>query len=246
MPAPPGPWMSICYMNSRATELRLAGALFVLLAALFIGAPQIDLATSRLFFGIDGRWAFSGDNWPIFVWLYRAVPRLGQGLLIFLVAALLLGCLHPFTWLRSRRTLFGFILAGALLGPVLLVDATLKDYWGRARPSTVEAFGGEKTFTPAFLPSRQCEKNCSFVSGHVATASFIMAFGWLGAPAMRRRWLLASLASGGLLAVVRISAGGHFLSDTIFAWFATYLGLWLAELIFRRLGWLGTGQRAAR
>ena len=40
--------------------------------------------------------------------------------------------------------------------------------------------------------SDQCHKNCSFVSGHVATASFVMAFGWLAAPAIRRRWLLAA------------------------------------------------------
>ncbi len=210
---------------------------FALLAALFVTFPQLDIAASAVFFH-DGQWAFSGDNLPLFVALYRGTPRVGQGLLIILTAGLLLGCLPRLDWLRARRVVLGFTLAGALLGPVLLVDATLKDYWGRARPSTVEAFGGDKHFSAAFVPTDQCEKNCSFVSGHVATASFIMAFGWLGAPTIRRRWLLASLASGGLLAIVRMSAGGHFLSDTVFAWFATYLGLYLAELLFRRLNWL--------
>ena len=66
----------------------------------------------------------------------------------------------------------------------------------------------------------------------------LMAFGWLAAPAVRRRWLLASLATATLLAVVRMTAGGHFLSDTIFAWFATYFGLWATEWAFRRLKWL--------
>ena len=65
-----------------------------------------------------------------------------------------------------------------------------------------------------------------------------MAFGWLGAPAVRRRWLLASIACGGLFALVRIVPGGHFLSDTIFAWFATYFSLWVTEWLFRKLGWL--------
>ena len=76
------------------------------------------------------------------------------------------------------------------------------------------------------------------VAAPCATTSFVMAFGWLAAPAIRRRWLLASLGTGALLAVVRMSAGGHFLSDTIFAWFATYFSLWLTEWAFRRLGWL--------
>ncbi len=232
-------------MSSRATELRVAAALFALLAIIFVAWPGIDLAVSRQFFNAETGWAFSGRNLPVFEWLYRGVPRLGQALLVLLTAALLLGCLPRLVWLRSRRAMFGFLLAAALLGPVLLVDATLKDVWGRARPATVEAFGGSQRFAPAFVISDQCHKNCSFVSGHVATASFVMAFGWLAAPAIRRRWLLASLGTGALLAVVRLSAGGHFLSDTIFAWFATYFSLWLTEWIFRQLGWLPAADSAA-
>jgi len=35
-----------------------------------------------------------------------------------------------------------------------------------------------------------------------------------------------------------MAPGGHFLSDTIFAWFATYFSLCFAEWLFRRVGWL--------
>lgn len=66
-----------------------------------------------------------------------------------------------------------------------------------------------------------------------------MAFDWLGAqPPPRCRWLLASLVLAGYFAVIRITAGGHFLSDTIFAWFATYFCRSLTEWIFRKLGWI--------
>ena len=68
-------------------------------------------------------------------------------------------------------------------------------------------FGGPLQFTPAFIPADQCRQNCSFVSGHVATAAFIMAFGWLGAPAVRRRWLIASIAFATYMAFVRMSPG---------------------------------------
>lgn len=224
-------------MTSRATELRIALAAFGLLAVLFIAFPQIDLAASGLFYQGDGKWLLSRDS----TWLvlpYWGLPRLGQALLVALIVLLLLSFWRRFPKLKARRAAIGFLLVGGLLGPILLVDATLKEHSGRTRPVNTVNFGGSKQFTPAFIPADQCQKNCSFVSGHVATASFIMAFGWLGAPAVRRRWLLASIAFGGAFALVRMVPGGHFLSDTIFAWFATYFSLWLTEWLFHRFGWL--------
>lgn len=224
-------------MASRATELRIALAVFGALAVLFVAFPQLDLAASGLFYRGNGEWALNRED----LWLlipYRGLPRLGQGLLVVLLALWLLSFWPRLNKLRARRVAIGFLLASALLGPIIVVDATLKEHSGRTRPVNIEQFGGTRQFTPAFIPADQCDKNCSFVSGHVATASFIMAFGWLGAPAIRRRWLIASLACGGLFALVRMVPGGHFLSDTIFAWFATYFSLWATEWAFRKLGWL--------
>ena len=223
-------------MTSRATELRVALFAFGLLAGLFVALPQIDLWASGLFYR-DGAWLLARDS----VWLalpYHGLPRLGQGLLIALTAGLLLSFSKRLPRLQAHRTGIAFLLAAALLGPVLLVDATLKEHSGRTRPVNTTQFGGSKQFTPAFIPADQCEKNCSFVSGHVATAAFVMAFGWLGTPAVRRRWLMIGLASAGFFALVRMLPGGHFLSDCIFAWFATYFSLWATEWLFRRLGWL--------
>ncbi|MGV0974713.1 MAG: phosphatase PAP2 family protein [Azonexus sp.] len=210
---------------------------FGLLAVLFVAFPQIDLAASSLFYRGDGAWALHRTSLWLFL-PYHGLPRIGQALIVILPILWALSFVRRFPALKARRVLFGFLLVGGLLGPVLLVDATLKNHSGRARPERIEQFGGVRQFTPAFIPADQCKANCSFVSGHVATAAFIMAFGWLGAPAMRRRWLLASIGFGGLFALARMAPGGHFLSDTIFAWFATYFSLWLTEWIFRRLKWL--------
>ncbi|WP_371324567.1 phosphatase PAP2 family protein [Dechloromonas sp. ZY10] len=229
--------MSGCSATSRATELRRALAVATLLALLFVAFPQLDLWTSSLFYQGDGRWLFGRDDLILAI-PYRGLPRLGQGLLLGLALLLLLGLLPRFASLRRRRAHFAFLLAGALLGPVLLVDATLKEHSGRTRPVNIEQFGGQLRFTPAFIPADQCQQNCSFVSGHVATAAFVMAFGWLGAPAVRRRWLLVSITFAGYMALVRMSPGGHFLSDCLFGWFATYFSLWLTEWIFRRCRWL--------
>lgn len=223
-------------MTSRVIELRIAGATCLILAVVFVAFPGIDLAASGLFFQ-DGKWLFERDS----TWLaipYRGLPRLGQGLLLALTALWLLSFVPKLAALRARRAAIGFLLAAALAGPVLLVDIALKDHSGRTRPINTTHFGGDRQFTPAFVPADQCRKNCSFVSGHVATASFLMAFGWMGAPAVRRRWLLAGLAAGGTMGLIRMMPGGHFLSDVVFAWFAVYFSLWLTEWAFRRLHWL--------
>ena len=227
-------------MASRATELRIALAAFGLLAVLFVAFPQIDLWASGLFYRGDGQWLFGREDLILAI-PYRGLPRLGQGLLAALLILLILSLFKRFNSLRTKRALFGFLLAGAIAGPILLVDNLLKEHSGRTRPVNTTVFGGTLQFTPAFIPADQCQQNCSFVSGHVATAAFIMAFGWLGAPVVRRRWLVASIAFASYMAFVRMSPGGHFLSDCIFGWFATYFALWMTEWGFRRLGWLPPG-----
>lgn len=224
-------------MISRVTELRLISLAGALLAALFIAWPQLDLIASRAFYESGWQYLTEFDG-PLRTAIYWATPPLGQGLLLILAILLGLACSKRWPRLRAKRAVIGFLLASALLGPILLVDTVFKNHWGRARPSQVQEFGGKQQFTPAFIPAKECKRNCSFVSGHVATGAFLMAFGWLGAPAIRRRWLLIGLGTAAYLAWTRMSAGGHFLSDTIFAWFATYYGLWLTEIFFRWRGWL--------
>lgn len=223
-------------MALRLGELKKILAASALLAAFFVAFPAVDLTVSGLFFD-EGSWLLAGDSPWLFL-PYRGLPWLSRAILIALAILLLLGCAVRFPSLRARRATFGFLLAAALLGPGLVVDQLLKNHVGRARPAQVQEFGGDKRFTPAFVPTDQCEKNCAFVSGHVAGASFLMAFGWLAAPAVRRRWLLAGMAAAGLMGAARMITGAHFFSDVIFAWFAVYFSLWLTEWAFRRVRWL--------
>jgi lipid A 4'-phosphatase len=223
-------------MASRRGELKWVVGIGALLAAAFVLFPGLDLAASGLFFR-DGAWLLEPDS-PWLAPLYRGVPWLGRAILLVLLVLWLLGFSRRLPRLRARRATLGFLLAAALLGPTLLVHAAIKEYSGRARPVEIQPFGGTREFTPAFVPADQCRDNCAFVSGHVAMASFLMAFGWLAAPAVRRRWLLAGVAAAGLMGLARMLPGAHFLSDAIFAWYAVYFSLWLTEWLFRRLGWL--------
>ena len=221
-------------MTSRITELRLVAGSALSFALLFVAFPAIDLAVAGPFARDGWHWLFAADS-PWVDLPYRLTPWLGKALFIGLLTSWLGSFLPGIPLLRRQRLLAGFLLLAALLGPLLLVDSVLKNQFGRARPAQITVFGGERQFTAAFVVARECERNCSFVSGHVATAAFIMAFGWLGQRRTRRAWLAASLAAAGYMGLIRMATGSHFVSDCLFAWFAVYCSLWLSELLVARL-----------
>ena len=115
-----------------------------------------------------------------------------------------------------------FLLISLILGPGLLVNTVFKDNFGRARPSQIKEFGGQKEFTRVFEISNNCAKNCSFACGHSSAAYWFLSFGFVVAPPLRRRVFIAALIFGTLVGVGRMVQGGHFLSDVIFSLFFVY------------------------
>src|SRR6267142_3961062 len=187
-----------------------------LVSALFLFAPEIDLATSRLFYQAKGGFVLS--DWPPIVALYRAVPLISWGMLILIGAgAAWLFLLDRPLWRLDRKALV-FLVVSMAVAPGLLANSLLKDHWGRARPVQVEAFGGPHRFTPAPLPATECDGNCSFVSGHAALGSWLVAFALLLPPGRARRsWIAVAIGFGALVGLGRIAQGAHFLSDVVFA-----------------------------
>lgn len=186
-------------------------ALFVAAGVVFMAWPQIDLEAARFFYR-DGRWI--GSEQPGVEGFRKLLSVIVFTLPAAAVAAWLLGRLigRP----GGGRAALVLVIALAL-GPGLIVNAGLKEHWGRARPSQIVEFGRDRAFTPVLVPTNECRRNCSFASGEVA-----MGFGLLTLALFvggRRRWIamLPGLALGTGMAVARMSAGGHFLSDSIFA-----------------------------
>ena len=192
-----------------------------LASALFFFAPEIDVATSRLFYDADGGFALS--DWPPVVALYRAVPWITWGTLILVgLAAAWLFLLDRPLWRLDRKALV-FLVVSMAVAPGLLANTTLKDHWGRARPVQIEAFGGSHRFTPAPLPAAECDGNCSFVSGHAALGFALVAFALLLRPGRtRRRAIAVAIGFGALVGLGRIAQGAHFLSDVVFAGLVVY------------------------
>lgn len=206
---------------------------FALTLALFLLVPQIDLLTSGLFYSPHR--GFFLAKWPPVELLYHSVRWLSWSIVVVVGFGSVWLFLVERPLRRLDRKMLCFLALSTALGPGLIVNTLLKDHWGRARPTQVEAFGGTRHFTPAPLPAAECVTNCSFPSGHAALGFSLVAFVFLlpaGAP--RRRGFGAALGLGALIGFARIAQGAHFLSDVAYAGlivFATtaLLHWWIVE-----------------
>ncbi len=197
----------------------LMGAAFVVCCIAFTAFPQLDLKVSNLFF--DNTHGFVINQVPEIAFLHRLINDLGQ----IIAAALLILCVVSMIprispGLIAHRRAIIFLLLTLTLGPGLIVNRGFKTYWGRARPQHVEVFGGSKQFTPALQPTNQTNRNGSFVSGHAALGFWLLTPAFISS--YKKFWLSLGIITGGLIGLIRIAQGGHFLSDVLFAFFAVY------------------------
>jgi lipid A 4'-phosphatase len=194
-------------------------------AVLFLAAPELDIAFSRLFYR-EGE-GFFASHWPPFDFLYDLVPLVENAVVALVIALLLARSFAALKRLHVRTSAIAYITASLVIGPGLISNTVLKDNMGRARPDQTVEFGGTRTFTPALVPADQCPKNCSFVSGHAALGFFLVTFAFLMAPGYRRRAVFAgTIALGTAIGLARIGQGRHFLSDVVFAGLINFAVAW--------------------
>ena len=119
------------------------------------------------------------------------------------------------------------MLTTLALAPGLFANVILKDHWSRPRPIDVPQFGGAEPFVAWWDPRGVCPKNCSFVTGDGSGAFWTMAPAALAPPAWRPAAYAAAIAFGAGVGLLRMSFGGHFFSDVVFAGVFTFLIIWL-------------------
>jgi lipid A 4'-phosphatase len=218
------------------TGLIIALAVAAITGVTFALYPEIELRIARPFYEIVD----ASHN----VFALRIDPPLMLardiglwiGILLILpaVAALVIKLILPRRKLLVSGRAILFLISTLVLGPGLLVNVVLKDHWGRPRPIEVTQFGGTEYFVSWWDPRGECDKNCSFVSGDVAGAMWTFAPAALAPPQWRALAYGASLALGIGMAAIRVSQGGHFVSDTVFAGVFTFLIIWIVYgLIYR-------------
>lgn len=190
------------------------------LAAVLISAPQIDLGVSAAVRQLCEPEP-AGYPWCRSMTAITFARNVFIGLLILVAIATVATTI--FVMVRERR-LLGFrqvrclfVISVLIIGPGVVANLILKDNVGRARPREVIEFGGTKAYTPPLILSRECDHNCSFVSGEASSqfaAFFALAF---VLPQFRKALLGVALTTGFLAGAVRIAQGGHFVSDVVFA-----------------------------
>lgn len=210
------------------TGLLIALGLAAIVGVVFAVWPQLDLAISGLFFD-----PVQHQFWPRLVRPLSLVRDAAQWIVAALAAPAAVALLLKLVLPRRRMLISAraaiFLLATLALGPGLLVNVTLKDYWPRSRPIDVTQFEGTDRFTSWWDPRGACVKNCSTVAGEPSGAFWTLAPAALAPPQWRPLAYAAALAFGSAVGMLRIAFGGHFFSDVVFAGVLVFLVIWIAH-----------------
>ena len=189
---------------------------FVVSSVFFIFFSQIDIDFSSLFY--KNGFYLRGSLYETF--FYKSVPIIISTLAIGSITLFLYNTISKKNILGIDKKTILYIILVLSLAPGLIVNATLKENWGRARPMDIVQFGGNKEFTPAFILSNQGGN--SFSSGHGSAAFSILGFALL-ARSRKKLWITLALGYGVAVSFARIIGGGHFLSDNLTSFFIVYI-----------------------
>ena len=197
---------------------------FLFFVIFFLIFPRFDIFFSNIFFDD----VFISEK-LIFI---KTIRTFLKNLMIFIpVLSLIILVIYSIKIKKRKNSKLDirkkFILLGFILGPIIgcgiIANWYFKDQWGRARPVQVTEFNGDKKFTPPFVKTNQCEKNCSWISGE-GSAAFSFFFGTI--ILKNPIFFLINIIFGIVVSSCRILMGGHFLSDNLFAcFFMLYLAL---------------------
>ena len=217
---------------ARASFIALI-SLGIVTGVVFAAFPWLDLQVASFFLDLAAR-----PGARHFDHLIALLRKIGPWIIAVTIApaviTLVIKAVRPRspTPLSFRAALF--LVLSLVLGPGLLVNAVLKETWSRPRPSMVTEFGGTLRFMPWWDPRGGCTTNCSFASGETSAAVWTTAPAMLVPPPWRYLAFTAAGLYSLLFAFIRMLAGGHFLSDVIFAAVFTGLTIWTVHgLLFR-------------
>jgi lipid A 4'-phosphatase len=193
-------------------------ALFMISSVSLVLIPGVDLQVSSFFSG--------GAGFQLATSWWVTALHASVGFFVCTALATVVG-IFWFNRITKRDVggvdarVVGYVFLVLALGAGLIVNATLKNGFGRARPRNIIQFGGDQQFTPAFVLSKACATNCSFSSGDSSGAFFSFALAL--ALSRRRAPMVAAAVYGGLVSFSRIAAGAHFLSDTVVSFFVMWI-----------------------
>ncbi|MDX9949000.1 MAG: phosphatase PAP2 family protein [Candidatus Cloacimonadaceae bacterium] len=232
--------MDMAVPRSRHILFALDFILPILILALgtwLIRSQGLDLKYQSHFYRGNGIW-MGNKAWGFeFIYKYGTLPSLIVALAGVAVFVTSFFSKNLARWRRSGL----FLALAMLLGPMLLVNAILKENWGRPRPSQVIEFGGIYAYEPP-LSIDHSSPGKSFPSGHASMTFYFFAlyFIFRGRKKRLAAWsLVFSLVFGFGMGLVRMAQGGHFISDILWAGGVVWLSCALLYYLLKldRLAW---------
>jgi lipid A 4'-phosphatase len=217
------------------TGLVIALAVAAVAGLVFALYPELDIAISRWFYDP------AKQDFPLrferqFTFLRHASMWVITALAAPFGVALTLKLLRPVTRLLIPGRAVLFVLATLALGPGLFVNVTMKDHWPRSRPIDIPQFNGDERFVPWWDPRGVCPKNCSFPAGESSGAFWTLAPAALAPPQWRALAYTGAITFGAAVGALRVSFGGHFVSDVVFAGIFIFLIVWIVHGVIYRWG----------
>jgi len=201
----------------------LTGCVLLLLFRWF---PQIDFAASNLFFSqVDCPQPAEGKRCGDFLWASDSFWNFMRETGFHLPRLMMAGVVIYSCWMlmfnkdksEAELKVLSVTILSALLGPLLIVNLVLKEFWGRPRPDDTQFFGGEFPYVPPGDISSFCESNCSFVSGEASAAFWILVLALLLHQRHRAGFLVVASVVAVGISLLRVGFGRHFISDVVIA-----------------------------
>ena len=206
--------------------------LMLALSVIFFLFPNIDITVSGLFFGQDGSFLASEQDWFIYFIRKMILPLLALLVFFIPIAAAVKQYIYGEKILNKPLRDWTFLFSCLVLGTGVIVNSIFKSFWGRARPNDTLVFGGEQPFTIPWLNVDYCEANCSFVSGDVSFFTLSLAILLIF---NKQTWNIFAYFAIILISLLRIMEGDHFLSDTIMSFIITYVVIRVLYDLFQLL-----------
>ena len=193
--------------------------LIISISIIFFIFPSIDITVSGIFYQGDGSFYANSFDWNVYFLRKIILPLIV--LSIFLIP--IIGIVYCLVTNKKLFTItlnnFTYLLTTSILSAGIIVNAILKNLWGRVRPNDTIIFGGDQPFTIPWLKVSHCDHNCSFVSGDVSIYTLLLAVTLIiSKPSLNKYAYLLIF----LISLTRIMEGGHFFSDVIISFMITH------------------------
>ena len=214
--------MNLFKQEPRWRELSILVLLVIITTPLF-WLTDIDQHFSAYFYNPnESNVAWPWKDW----WLWRTLFDYADTFIRIISMGLLItfGLSYVLPKLKTTRKSLAYLLLVILIGPGLLINLVFKDHWGRPRPVHITEFGGQYNYTPPLKIGNTPDK--SFPCGHCSVGFMFFALYFLSRK-HKRYYLALTLAISLALAVARLAAGGHFLSDILWSGYLVFFVSWL-------------------